>query len=83
MRGRPERALLRTRDSVWIRLQRAAEQAETALVVQTTTPLVPNAARRVVFAAPLTGGALTQPRGKLLAAIEPELQRVRLREGIA
>ena len=83
VRGWPERALLRTRDAVWVRLQRAAEQAETAIAVQTTTPLVPNAARRVVFATPLTGDVFTQPRAALLSAIAVELQRGRGREGIA
>jgi hypothetical protein len=83
VRGWPERTLLRTRDSVWLRLQRGAEQAETAMAVQTTTPLVPNAARRVVFATPWSGDVLTCPRTTLLGTIEGQLQRVRLREGIA
>jgi RecA/RadA recombinase len=83
VRGWPERALLRTRDSIWVRLQRAAEQAETAIAIQTTTPLVPNAARRVVFAQPLNGEALTQSRLTLLGTIEVELQRVRVRENSA
>jgi hypothetical protein len=81
VRGWPERTLLRTRDSIWVRLQRAAEQAETAIVIQTTTPLVPNVARRVVFAQPLPGEALTQPRLALLGTIEVELQRLRLGAG--
>ena len=85
VRGLPERELLRTRDSVWVRLQRAAEQAETALAVQTTTALVPNAARRIVFAQPLAGGSLLRPRSELAAALVMELQRarVRAREGPA
>jgi len=79
VRGYPERDLLRTKDSIWVRLQRASEQAEIALVIQTTTPLVPNAAMRLVFAAPLDGRTLTQPRGDVLATLAPTLQRARQR----
>lgn len=78
-RGFPERELLRTKDSIWVRLQRAAEQAETALAVQTTTALVPNAAKRVVFATPLDCTALLTPRADLVAHLEIELQRTRVR----
>lgn len=79
VRGFPERELLRTKDSVWVRLQRAAEHAETAIVVQTTTPLVPNAAMRVSFIEPLNGQTLTQPRLDVLASLVPTLQRARQR----
>lgn len=78
-RGWPERELLRTRDSIWVRLQRAAEQAETALAVQTTTALVPNAAMRIVFAHPLEGPCLIRPRLELANALEMDLQRSRAR----
>lgn len=80
VRGFPERALLRTKDSIWVRLQRATEQAETALLVQTTTAIVPNAARRLVFNAPLAQGALTTSRASLVASLPIELQRQRTRE---
>jgi RecA/RadA recombinase len=83
VRGLPERELLRTKDSVWVRLQRAAEQAETAVVIQTTTPLVPNAAMRLAFARPLDGQALVQPRSAVLAVLEPTLQRARQRRRTA
>lgn len=79
VRGFPERELLRTRDSVWVRLQRAAEQAETALAIQTTTALVPNATRRIVFAQPLKGRALLCPRAILGPMLRVELQRARIR----
>lgn len=79
VRGFPERELLRTKDSVWVRLQRAAEHAETAIVIQTTTPLVPNAAMRITFGQPLAGRTLTQPRVDVLASLEPTLQRARQR----
>lgn len=80
VRGFPERALLRTKDSIWTRLQRAAEQSETVLLIQTTTPLVPNAARRIGFSTPLTSDALTTSRADLIAAVHVELQRQRTRE---
>ncbi len=79
VRGFSERALLRTRDSIWTRLQRAAEQAETALLIQTTTPLVPNAARRLVFAQPLDAGSLDTARLSLTEGVHVELQRQRQR----
>ena len=79
VRGFPVRELLRTKDTVWMRLQRAAESAETAIVVQSETALVPNAARRVVFAQPLAGLTLTQPRVAVIASLAPDLQRSRVR----
>ena len=79
VRGFPERELLRTKDSVWVRLQRAAEHAETAIVVQTTTPLVPNAAMRLTFTEPLDGRTLKQPRLDVVASLAPTLQRARQR----
>jgi hypothetical protein len=80
VRGFPERALLRTKDTIWTRLQRAAEQAETALLIQTTTPIVPNAARRLVFSVPLITDVLTSPRSDLVNSVTVELQRQRTRE---
>jgi RecA/RadA recombinase len=79
VRGFPERELLRTKDSVWVRLQRAAEHAETAIVVQTTTPLVPNAAMRLTFTQPLDGRTFMQPRVDVVASLAPTLQRARQR----
>ena len=79
VRGFPERELLRTRDAIWVRLQRAAEQADTAVAIQTCLAVVPNAAVRVVFAQPLDGRALTQPRVDVVEAIGVELERMRLR----
>jgi RecA/RadA recombinase len=79
VRGFSERELLRTKDSVWVRLQRAAEHAETAIVVQTTTPLVPNAAMRLTFTQSLGSCTLTQPRLEVLASLAPTLQRARQR----
>lgn len=79
VRGFPERMLLRVRDSIWTRLQRACEQADTALLVQTTTALVPNAARRLAFSLPLPVDALTTGRAELIAMLPVELKRQRYR----
>ncbi len=79
VRGFPERMLLRVRDSIWARLQRACEQAGTALLVQTTTALVPNAARRLAFSLPLPTDALTAARADLIAMLPVELKRQRHR----
>lgn len=77
VRGLPERPLLRTRDSIWTRLQRAAEYAETALLVLTSTSLVPNAANRLVFSASLADQALTTTTEILLTHVAVERQRQR------
>lgn len=79
VRGFPERVLLRVRASIWARLQRACEQAGTALLVQTTTALVPNAARRLAFSLPLPADALTTGRADLIAMLPVELKRQRHR----
>jgi hypothetical protein len=73
------RELLRTRDSVWVRLQRAAEQTGTAVVIQSDAAIVPNAAWRVAFAHSLEAEALTQPRTHIIARLAPELRRARVR----
>ena len=85
VRGFPAREILRTRDAVWVRLQRAAEQADTAVAVQTCSAAVPNAAVRVIFAQALESQALTRPRVEVVDAINVELERlrVRAREGSA
>ncbi len=77
VRGFAPRELLRTRDSIWVRLQRAAEHADTALTVQSDTAVVPNAGARLIFNRPLADDALIAPRALLAGAITAELQRVR------
>jgi hypothetical protein len=54
LRGCAERVLRRTPPSVWYRLQRAAEGAPAAVLVQTTFALVPAVPWRLVLRAPLT-----------------------------
>jgi RecA/RadA recombinase len=79
LRGRSLRELMRTKDSVWTRLQRAAEQAETAVLIQSDSALVPNAAFRVAFTAGLRPETLTLPRRAIVEALAPALQRRRSR----
>lgn len=85
VRGFPERDLLKTKDSIWTRLQRGAEQAETAAVTFSTTAIVPNAAMRVVFREPLAAESLTMLRGAIQSHLSVDLQRSRIRnqEGLA
>lgn len=80
VRGQPVRELMRTKDSVWIRLQRAAEQAETTILIQSDTAIVPNATVRVAFIAPLPTDAHLAPRHDIVRRIAPEVQRVRTRQ---
>jgi hypothetical protein len=83
LRGFPLRQLMRTRDSVWVRLQRAAEQADTAIAVQTESAVVPNASARILFANALADASLMQPRAITLGTIAVELQRSRaVREAV-
>lgn len=77
LRGHPLAELQRTRSSVWVRLQRAAEEADTALVIQSPGIVVPNARARVLFAQPLDVAGLTAPRAAVLAAVSVELRRLR------
>jgi RecA/RadA recombinase len=80
VRGLPLRELLRTRDSIWVRLQRAVEQAETALLVQSHSAVVPNAACRIEFSEPLSPETLIAPRHAIAARIAPSVQRRRTRQ---
>ena len=62
LRGCAERVLRRTPSSVWYRLQRAAEGASAAVLVQTTFPLVPAVPCRLVLHEPLSLGDADLPR---------------------
>lgn len=79
VRGRPLREVARTRDSIWTRLQRAAEQAETAVLIQSDSAIVPNAAFRVVFSESLKPESLTLPRRELMHILSAKLHRRRTR----
>jgi hypothetical protein len=78
LRGFSVRELQRTRDAVWVRLQRAAEQADTALAVQTTAAVVPNAGARLLFPEPLADDAFLHPRTDLCTDVVVERQRFRI-----
>jgi hypothetical protein len=54
LRGCAERVLRRTPASTWYRLQRAAECGSVAVLVQTTSPLVPAVPWRLVLDTPLS-----------------------------
>ena len=62
LRGCAERALRRSPASAWYRLQRAAEGAAAAVLVQTTRPLVPAVPWRLVLDAPLSLADAGAPR---------------------
>ena len=49
LRGLAERTLLKTSATIWHRLRHAAEESPAALLVQTTTALVPAVPRRLVL----------------------------------
>lgn len=77
VRGLPVREVLRTRDAVWVRLQRAVEQVESVLLVQSDAAVVPNATCRVVFSAAIPPAALLAPRPAVAAGVAPVLQKIR------
>ena len=83
VRGFPARELMRTRDSVWVRLQRAAEQADTAIAVQSATSIVPNAGARLLFTHTLGDTVHMQRREGVVASIMVELQRSRVVREVA
>jgi hypothetical protein len=62
LRGCAERVLRRTPASAWYRLQRAAEGGSVAVLVQTTSPLVPAVPWRLVLGAPLSLAEADAPR---------------------
>jgi hypothetical protein len=62
LRGCAERLLRRTPASTWYRLQRAAECGSVAVLVQTTSPLVPAVPWRLVLDTPLSLADAGAPR---------------------
>ena len=62
LRGCAERILRRTPASAWYRLQRAAEGGSVAVLVQTTSPIVPAVAWRLVLDTPLSLADAAAPR---------------------
>ena len=78
VRGFPLRELMRTRDAIWVRLQRAAEHTDVALAVQTESAIVPNAGARILFSHGLGDSTLTEDRATLTLEVIVELQRARI-----
>jgi hypothetical protein len=62
LRGCAERMLRRSPASAWYRLQRAAEGGSVAVLVQTTSPLVPAVPWRLVLDTPLSLADVGAPR---------------------
>ncbi len=62
LRGCAERILRRSPASAWYRLQRAAEGGSVAVLVQTTSPLVPAVPWRLVLDTPLSLADVSAPR---------------------
>lgn len=77
LRGCPERSLSALPATLWHRLHRAAEGGPSAVLVQTTRPLVPAVPRRLVLSASLSLACARVPRGELAAGLAPELSRGR------
>jgi hypothetical protein len=61
--------------AAWYRLQRAAEQGEAAVLVQTTQPTVPTVAHRLILEKRLPLSAQTDTRANVLAAVVPTIAR--------
>ncbi|HUL53709.1 MAG TPA: hypothetical protein VLT83_09915 [Opitutaceae bacterium] len=71
------RLLKRAAATIWYRLQRAAEESQVAVLVQSAAPTVPCARSRLVFKESFPLAALTQARPALLAQLGVEGQRQR------
>jgi len=61
--------------AAWYRLQRAAEQGEAAVLVQTTEPTVPAVLHRLILEKSLPLSAQTELRADVLAALAPAVAR--------
>jgi len=75
LRGCAERALRRTPSSVWYRLQRAAEGGSVAVLVQTTSPLVPAVPWRLVLDTPLSLADAGAPREAVADRLDVRTER--------
>lgn len=69
--------LKRTAATIWYRLQRAAEESQVAVLVQSAAATVPCARSRLVFKENYSLSALTQKRPALLEQLMVEVQRQR------
>ena len=75
LRGCAERVLRRTPASLWHRLQRAAEAGSVAVLVQTTSPLVPAVPWRLVLDIPLSLDDVDRPLEALAERLEARTER--------
>jgi hypothetical protein len=75
LRGCAERILRRTPSSAWYRLQRAAEGGSVAVLVQTTSPLVPAVPWRLVLGAPLSLADAAVPREAVADRLDVRTER--------
>jgi hypothetical protein len=77
LRGLAERTLLRTPVTTWHRLRHAAEASPSAVLVQTTTGLVPTVPCRLLLREPVPLARRRMPRSELAASIVVEIERAR------
>lgn len=73
--------LKRTVATVWYRLQRAAEESQVAVLIQSAAATVPCARSRILFKRSYPPDALTAKRPALLEQILVEVQRQRVAVG--
>ncbi len=78
LRHTGERQLRRIPAPLWYRLQRAAEQSNLALFVETPRPLVPSAQLRFSLEQSQTLAEFATPRAELTAHLELHVQRQRV-----
>jgi RecA/RadA recombinase len=77
LRRQPERELRQEPPTAWYRLQRAAEQNELALLVETPRPLIPSALLRFSLGGSFSLEDLESPRALLADSVAVELSRQR------
>jgi hypothetical protein len=82
LRGSLERDLRKETSTSWYRLQRAAEQTDVPLLIETSRALVPSARIRFVLDAAHPIHALDQERSGLSTGLAPTLQRQRLQTAL-
>ena len=78
LRAAPLAELRRTPGTLWYRLQRAVEDTDLALVVQSPQPIVSSAQLRLELTHPLDPAGLDQERPALLPQVQPTVGRQRL-----
>jgi RecA/RadA recombinase len=78
LRGIAERTLLKTPATVWHRLRHATEASPSAVLVQTTTALVPTVPCRLVLREPIPLAKRRVRRAELADSIQVEVERARV-----